>query len=80
MGKRRSVTSLIDEALRVLTMETADFSNINLSTHDPLPKSEKEVDAFIRRRLENWLRSWVIPPLQQARKKSVRKVKVPADE
>lgn len=66
-----SLKSLIKEALRAAKMEDAGFdSNF---PEVPLPTSEDEVTDFIKKRTENYRRSWIIHPLEGALAKLEKK-------
>lgn len=53
------------EVRRAITFERACFDNIVPSSDDPLPKSEKEVTEFIRRRTSLYIGSWILPVLDE---------------
>jgi hypothetical protein len=44
-------------------------ANFESNWDDTLPKTEKEVTEFIRRRTELWRESWIINPLELALEK-----------
>ncbi len=64
-----SLRGSIQEALRHARMTDCSFMETRLKPEFPLPKSEKEVDAFIKGRTELWRNSWLIPPLERALEK-----------
>lgn len=65
-----SVRGLIADALKAATFEDADFSEIwHLELEFPLPKSEDEVNAFIKGRTDLYMRTWVLPRLREALEK-----------
>lgn len=58
-------TEALRELRETLTMEKCRFGNIHQAKDDPLPKSESEVDEFIKRRTRLWLETWVFPTLDE---------------
>lgn len=52
---------ILREVRNVLTMHNCSFRNLSGDPNDPLPKTEIEVTAFIRRR--TWMESRVMPDL-----------------
>lgn len=58
-------TEALRELRETLTMEKCRFGNIHPAKDDPLPKSESEVDEFIKRRTRLWLETWVFPTLDE---------------
>lgn len=48
-----------------LMFEKAEFGHIHYDPNDPLPTCEKEVTAFIDRRLHVWRATWVLPLLDK---------------
>jgi hypothetical protein len=61
-GKLRHAQAL-KEVLDKLNFERTDFSR---SGENDLPNSEKEVDAFIKKRISLWLSSWIKPDIAEA--------------
>jgi len=53
------------ELLACARLEKAEFGHIHPSDDDPLPKSELEVTLFVRRRVDLYMRTWVIGPLEK---------------
>ncbi len=65
---KRPLTRRDTDALRdvreKLTFKSASFSRL-FSEGDPLPKTEAEVDEFIRRRTKLFIESWIMPTLDE---------------
>lgn len=61
---KRDVRALM-EVRRKLTFQTAHFAHFWKSDGDPLPKSEEEVNEFIRRRTHLFISSWIMPVLDE---------------
>lgn len=53
------------ELRRLLTFERSDFSVIGPRDEDALPRTEAEVNAFIRERTRLWRESWVFPIIDE---------------
>lgn len=53
----------LEEVRRTATMETANFKLLRADPEDPLPKTEAEVNDFIRRRTAVWRDTWILPVL-----------------
>lgn len=60
------VQEKLRELRQTLTLERASFSRLwDDPERDPLPKCEKEVDAFIRSRTALWRGTWVLPVIDE---------------
>lgn len=76
MSRSRTQFSLrgaIEKALKHARMDNCYFAETMLKPEFPLPKTEKEVDAFIKGRTKLWRESWLIPPLERALEKVKRR-------
>jgi hypothetical protein len=76
MSRSRTQFSLrgaLEKALSVARMDNCSFESTVLRPDYPLPKSEKEVDAFIKGRTKIWRDSWLVPPLERALEKVQRR-------
>ena len=63
----RSIKELLLAAYKSSNMELAEFGTIfDGKGMTPLPKTEKEVTLFIRRRTDVYRRSWLVTPLKEA--------------
>jgi hypothetical protein len=69
-----SLKSLVKNALKSARMENACFEEIFPKT--PLPRTEEEVNAFIKNRIEIYMSSWVIKPLEAVVEKLEKKKNV----
>lgn len=56
---------MLMELRKLLTLETANFSRIGPRDEDALPRTEAEVNAFIRERTRLWRESWVFPIIDE---------------
>lgn len=64
--ERRRLIELLSRAYADATMSNSAFDHICIEAGEDLPKSEKEVTAFIRNRTDLWRRSWILSPLEDA--------------
>ena len=66
-----SLRGQIDEALRAAEGMLSDRSNFEPMGIDgvTLPKTLKEVDAFVKETIRLYVESWLLPPLRGAREK-----------
>lgn len=71
---RIGAAKLVKEGLDKARMSRACFSGLR-SFASPLPKTETEVDAFIKERIRIYMETWVYPPLEAAIAKLERKPK-----
>jgi hypothetical protein len=56
---------LLQDALRDATMQNASFAEL----HEPLPvilKTREEIDAYIKKRIDLWLATWIAGPMKHA--------------
>ena len=56
---------LLRDATRDATMNTASFAEL----HEPLPvvlNTREEIDAYIKGRIDLWMRSWISGPMNHA--------------
>jgi len=61
-GERRRLLKEVRERIK---MKKASFGRVSELDDDPLPKSEKEVTEFIRRRTRLYMETWVLPVIDQ---------------
>lgn len=61
---KRDVEAL-KEVRRLITFERAAFDKIHPDKDDQLPKTEKEVTEFIKRRTRLYFQSWVLPVIDE---------------
>lgn len=65
--QQQQLIRLITAAYESATLKTAAFDSICGTPEDsPLPRSEREVTGFIRKRVDLHHRSWILSPLQEA--------------
>jgi hypothetical protein len=72
---KNSLRGHIYEALKMtegLLNDGSGFAQLHES-EPPLPKSEAEVDAFIKERIRPYVETWILPELRRALKKAERK-------
>ena len=62
LTRLKNIEFVLTEVLNKLKLESANFSRIN-SPND-FPKNEKEVDSFIKNRIELWLNTWIAGPIK----------------
>ena len=69
IGKKqaRRIVDRLEDVLTSSTMERSDFESLHSEIE--LPKSQKEVTAFVKDRTEHYRRSWLTEPLQEIIKK-----------
>lgn len=66
MIKTKRDAEIVAELRRLVAYESAAFGYIGGSpADDPLPKTEKEVTDFIRRRTRLYVGSWILPLLEK---------------
>jgi len=65
---RGRVSAALTAAEKMLT-DGVHFGGFGTYEGPPLPKTEKEVDAFIKARIRLYVETWLIKPLQVAAKK-----------
>lgn len=61
MSRPESKKQLLAELRSMANFENASFGRLWESDADPLPKTEKEVTDFIRRRTALYRETWVTP-------------------
>jgi hypothetical protein len=69
LGKReqQQLAALIRAAKESATLEHSVFDKIGgTPSDDPLPRSEREVTAFIKRRVRLHHETWIVSPLERA--------------
>lgn len=65
--KQRELIKLVIDAYESATLKNAAFDSICGTPEDsPLPRSEREVTNFIRKRVDLHHRSWILSPLEEA--------------
>lgn len=65
--QQRRLIELITGVYESATLKNAAFDSICGTPEDgPLPRSEREVTNFIRKRVDLHHRSWILSPLQEA--------------
>lgn len=72
----KSELKKVKEVIAHLRMDRASFSSIATSLDPPemhLPKSEQDVDRFIKARTRLYMSSWCIAPLQDILDKYAKK-------
>lgn len=62
--QKRQILQELNDALHAASLKTAEFSEINPT--DNLPKNEREVTGFIRRRVKLHHDTWIIGPITRA--------------
>ena len=63
--KIRRAREILKSVYTDSSMDRSSFSLMWANHDDPLPKDEKEVTDFIRRRTDLWRRTWIIDPLEE---------------
>jgi hypothetical protein len=64
LGQSDEILKVIQRVLKHASLKTANFSKFDRQVHE-LPKSESEVNAFIKGRIKLWLDTWIVAPLEQ---------------
>lgn len=65
--QQRELIKLITDVYESATLKNAAFDSICGTPEDsPLPRNEREVTNFIRKRVDLHHRSWILSPLQEA--------------
>ena len=65
--QQRELIRLLTDAYESATLKQAAFDSICGTPDDsPLPRSEREVTNFIRKRVDLHHRSWILSPLAEA--------------
>jgi len=65
MGLNKVEVRALKEVRERIKMKKASFGRVSELDDDPLPKSEKEVTEFIRRRTRLYMETWVLPVIDQ---------------
>lgn len=66
---QEKLLSILREVIDHANLEHADFGSFWIQQKDlelPLPKTDKEVTAFIKQRVKTHHQSWIIRPLNNA--------------
>lgn len=65
--QQRELIKLLTDAYESATLKNAAFDSICGTPEDsPLPRNEREVTNFIRKRVDLYHRSWILTPLKDA--------------
>lgn len=65
--QQRELIKLITDVYESATLKNAAFDSICGTPEDsPLPRNEREVTNFIRKRVDLHHRSWILSPLREA--------------
>lgn len=62
-GRDYTKQQLFNEIRKNILFTLADFEHCYTPEEDPLPTKESEVTAFIKKRTDLYIQSWVIPYL-----------------
>jgi hypothetical protein len=66
--RKKQIIEDLEDALKSASFENTGFKNLWSEENDPLPKTEKEVDEFIKRRTRLYRETWIIHPIERALK------------
>lgn len=65
VSAQRRIKECLSEALVTSKLHTANFNQLP-PFNGALPKSEDEVNDFIKERIRLWINSWIGEPIQRA--------------